>query len=448
MKKVYLRSFGCQMNVRDAERISGLLHGEGYEGTEEMEDADLVVVHTCSIRQKAEEKAHSLLGRARGLKRSNPALQVAIGGCVAQQEGERLLDRHPEIDVVFGTHQVLKLPGLLEQADRRRSSVVRTEFNYDPDRLDGPLFWETASGEVPAEVSALVTIQEGCNKSCSYCVVPRTKGAELCRPSASILNEVRRRVEKGIQEIVLIGQTVNSYGPNTGADVSFADLLRRVSGIDGVARVRFATSYPPDVSEELARAMAGCPQVCEHIHLPVQCGSSRVLAAMNRGYTREAYLEKVRLLRRHSPAMAFSTDIIVGFPGEAEEDFRMTLDLVREVGYDQIYGFCYSVRPNTAAPELEGQVPNEVKKERLARLFELAGKMSLERNAGWIGRSVEVLVEKPSPDGLHMQGRSRGNRLVHVEGPKLLPGDWVNARIERVSPHSLIGRAEAASPVH
>ncbi|MBI2060784.1 MAG: tRNA (N6-isopentenyl adenosine(37)-C2)-methylthiotransferase MiaB [Nitrospirae bacterium] len=447
-RKLFLKSFGCQMNDRDAERITGLMRREGYETTEVLEEADVVVVHTCSIRQKAEEKAYGLLGRTRALRQKNPGLQVAIGGCVAQQQGAELMERNLLLDVVFGTHQIRRLPELLEEARRKQRSIVRTEYDYDPDRLEGPLFWESTGDGRAAPTSALVTVQEGCNKSCTYCVVPRTKGAELCRPSSAILDEVRRLVERGVQEIVLIGQTVNSYGKDGSADISFPDLLRKCSNVEGVGRIRFATSYPPDVTEALAAAMAECEPVCEHLHLPVQSGSSRVLAAMNRGYSRGAYLEKVRLLRSAMPDLALSTDIIVGFPGETEEDFSLTLDLVQAVGYDQIYGFCYSKRPGTQAPRMEGHIPDEVKKERLVRLFEAAKRVSMENNSKWIGRDVEVLIEGPSPDGERMQGRTRWNRLVHTAGAGISAGDWASVRVERISPQSLIGQAlRVAAPL-
>ncbi len=435
MKKVFIRTFGCQMNEYDSERMLALLRGE-YVLCAEPKEADLILVNTCSVRKKAEEKVYGLVGRLKHLKRSRPGLIIGVCGCVAQQEGEKLLKRLPHVDLVLGPQAVYRLPEALAKVAAGEGPVVDVEFRKD---FRQPLIFPELNGERP--VKAFVTIMQGCDNFCAYCVVPYTRGREVSRPPEEILAEVECLVRQGVREITLLGQNVNSYGRKEKGYPSFAELLREVASVPGLWRVRFTTSHPKDLDEELMRCFAEVPEVCEHLHLPVQAGSNRVLARMNRRYTREEYLEKVRHLREICPEIALTTDIIVGFPGETDEDFRQTLSLLEEVRYHEIFSFKYSDRPLARSTAFEDKVPEEEKARRLTLVHELQNRITREINESFVGRVEEVLVEGPSPGNPDLlTGRNRTHHVVNFEGPAGLKGQLVHVLIEGCGQHSLKGR--------
>ncbi len=436
MKRVYLRTFGCQMNEYDSERMLALLKGE-YVPCETPEEADLILINTCSVREKAEYKVYSLVGRFKALKARRPELVVGICGCVAQQEGERLVKRMPHVDLVLGPQNIYRLPEALEELEKGRRPLVLTEMRRD---FRPPLVLSDLDGKRP--VRAYVTIMQGCDNFCSYCVVPYVRGREVSRPPEDILREIECLVHQGVREVTLLGQNVNSYGRKEKGYPSFAELLRMVAEISELWRIRFTTSHPKDLSEDLMRAFAEVDKLCEHLHLPVQSGSTRILKRMNRGYSREEYLEKVRRLRAWCPEIALTTDIIVGFPGETEEDFEATLSLLEEVRFDEIFSFKYSDRPYARAREFPDKVPEEVKAERLERVHALQAGITEEINRGYIGKTVEVLVEGPSetrPEFL--TGRTRTNHVVNFSAPKELDlkGALVYVLIKETGKHSLRG---------
>lgn len=431
MPKLKIITYGCQANELDSERIAGILEGIGYTLTEDEGEADLILVNTCSIREKAEQKVFSRLGQLAVLKQSRPGLKLGLCGCLAQREGNTLLKRFSSLDLVAGTGSYPSLPELLGKSERAAACSFPQEAQRWP-RL-----------KRRSRLKAWVGIMDGCDNFCAFCVVPSTRGHERSRPPADILKEVEELDLQGYQEITLLGQTVNSYGKKLKPPVSFALLLRRIDEkVHGRIRVRFTSSFPKDVTEELASAMAELPSVCEHIHLPVQSGSTRILQAMARGYTREEYLEKITLLRSKVPGIAVTTDLIVGFPGETEEDFQETLSLMEEVAFDGVFAFRYSQRPNTPACTFPDQLPEEVKANRLHRLFETADRISLAKNRDWIARAVEVLVDtedgKVKEGGL-LSGRTRENKIVHFKGEGSKEGDRVAVLIEEAMPHSLRG---------
>lgn len=432
MKKLYLRTFGCQMNVADSEQMAQVLAGE-YVLTDRAEEADLYLVNTCAIRRKAEEKVLSLLGSLKALKKRRPQLILGVGGCVAQQEGERLLMVAPHLDLVFGTHGIYRLPEMVRHAaagQRRVDLELRPGFPALPKRQ-----WS------PEPVKALVTIMKGCDNFCSFCVVPYVRGREESRPPAAILTEVADFLAAGGKEVTLLGQNVNSYGRSLPEPLTFTALLHRVAALPGLDRLRFATSHPRDLSDDLMAALGDLPPLCEHLHLPVQSGSDRILKAMNRGYTREQYLEKVAQLRRSCPGIHISTDLIVGFPGETERDFAQTLELMEEAAFEQAFSFKYSPRPQTRAAALPDQVPEEVKSARLTRLQTLQDALTMQAHGRLLNQTREVLVEglsKRSPDEL--SGRLRTNQVVNFEGPGGLVGHLTRVHLTEAHPHSLKGR--------
>ncbi len=429
---MYIRTFGCQMNVADSELMAQVL-GEDYALTAQPEAADLYLINTCAIRRKSEEKVRSLLGSLKVLKRRRPQLILGVGGCVAQQEGERLLAFAPHLNLVFGPKGIYRLPDMVRRAARGERVV---DVALDRDFPDSPRRqWS------PGTVQTMVTIMQGCDNFCTFCVVPYVRGRETSRDSAAIVGDVAAFLAAGGQEVTLLGQNVNSYGRGLAEPVTFPQLLRRLSGLPGLKRLRFATSHPRDLSPELIAAFGELDALCEHLHLPVQSGSNPILKSMNRGYTREHYLEKVAALRRACPGLALSTDLIVGFPGETEADFAQTLDLMREAGYDQAFSFKYSPRPQTRAAAFADQVPEDVKTERLARLQALQDELTHEAHARLLGRELEVLVEGPSkrsPEELC--GRLRTNQIVNFIGPRDLLGRLVRVTITAAHPHSLKGR--------
>jgi len=434
-KKVYIKTFGCQMNVADSEHMAQVLAPE-FVLTDEPQEADLYLVNTCAIRKKSEQKVRSLLGSLKALKRQRPHLILGVGGCVAQQEGERLLAAIPHLDLVFGTHGIYRLPELVRRASQERQLDValREGFPETPPRR-----WQ------PGAAQTLVTIMQGCDNYCTFCVVPYVRGREYSRPPGEIVAEVQDFLAAGGKEVTLLGQNVNSYGRGLEEPVTFPQLLRRLADLPGLARLRFATSHPKDLSDELINLYAELNPLCEHLHLPVQSGSNRILAAMNRAYTREHYAAKIEKLRQASPGVSISTDIIVGFPGETEADFQDTLDLVREVAFHQAYCFKYSPRPQTGAASFPGQVPEEVKAERLARLLDLQGDLTLAAHRRLVGQTREVLVEGESKrSNQELSGRLRTNQVVNFSGPQELVGQLVQVEITEANPHSLKGRWVAA----
>ena len=440
-KHVYIKTFGCQMNERDSEIMEQLLARSGYIPVKEQTDADLVILNTCSIRAKAEQKVFSLLGSLRRQKKQQPELRIAVAGCVAQQEGEQIFRRMPHVDIVVGTRQLYQLPEMLGRLERNETS---REISCDLDKeFSIPPFQRLLEDvpQQPAEFRKFVTIMQGCNNYCTYCVVPTTRGREISRPVADILEEVRLLVARGIREITLLGQNVNSYGcTNTvaAAPTAFADLLKRVAAIPGVQRLRFTTSNPQDLSTELMQCFRDLPNLCPHFHLPVQSGSNAVLKRMNRRYTRELYLEKVAELRSFRPDIALCTDVIVGFPGETEEDFSQTMDLLERVRFHASFSFKYSDRPHTRSAAFSDKVDEQVKGERLQRFQSRQDAISLERNQEFLGRTVEVMVEAGTSSGT--RGRTGTNHIVHFTAlTDLLPGDLASVMITHAGRHSLKG---------
>lgn len=434
MPKVKVVTFGCQANELDSARIAGILSKEGYTLTEDEGEADLVILNGCSIREKAEQKLFSRLGTLQALKAKNPQLRLGVAGCLAQREGAVLLRRFPYLDLVVGNGEHLaEIPQLLTIAPGQ-SAVAASE--------PVGLFPEDTEVHRDSVVRAWVGIMEGCDNFCTFCVVPFTRGRERSRHPDDILREVVRLRDAGYREITLLGQTVNSYGKKLDPPISFAQLLRRIdTAVGRGVRVRFTTSYPRDVTLELAEAMATLESVCEHIHLPVQAGSTQTLARMGRNYTREEYLEKVALLRSAIPSLAITTDIIVGFPGETDADFTETLSLIEQVGFDGSFAFKFSPRVGTPAAELRDQVPESVKAERLSRVQELQRRLSLERNHALIGQVVEVLSDRDlqKRDFVLEAGRTRMNKITHFRGEGVKEGSLAQVQIVDATSHHLKG---------
>ncbi|PID73361.1 MAG: tRNA (N6-isopentenyl adenosine(37)-C2)-methylthiotransferase MiaB [Desulfobacterales bacterium] len=450
MKQVFIQTIGCQMNVCDTDRMIALLAPLGYTGAAAPEEADLVIVNTCTIREKAAHKAYSFLGRLAGRKKRKPDLLIAMGGCLAQQEGKKAFRRAPYLDLVFGTRALDRLPDHIDALSRERTRIV--DIGMGGQGTAGappPLDAVPASGGV----SRFVTIMRGCENFCTYCVVPHVRGKEESRRPGDVLAEVRNLVAAGAREITLLGQNVNSYGIKENFP-SFARLLEQVASVEGLDRVRFTTSHPKDLSPALMRAFRDIPEICPHIHLPVQSGSNAVLKRMNRGYSRECYLEKIRSLREIHPGITLTTDIIVGFPGETGADFAKTLDLVRTAGYAGLFAFKYSDRELAPAARFSGKVPEAEKDARLAELFRLQESITIRRHERMRGRRVEVLVDgcgRGRKDPLtgaaipQYAGRTGGNLIVNFSDPAT---DWtgrlVTVEITGVHAHSLSGsRPEA-----
>ncbi|GFO69474.1 tRNA-2-methylthio-N(6)-dimethylallyladenosine synthase [Geomonas limicola] len=422
-KKLYLETFGCQMNVSDSEKIVGLMQGIGYVETKDSTQADLILLNTCSIRAKAEQKVYGHLGKFKSLKESRPGLIIGVGGCVAQQEGEKLLKRAPFVNLVFGTHNLHQLQDMVRGAEAGRRSSA-TDFIDDEARFDLFLPQGREGG-----VSRFVTVMQGCDNFCAYCIVPHVRGREISRSAAKIVDEVRQLTASGVTEVTLLGQNVNSYAAKNPGEPDFADLLRLVAELDGVKRLRFTTSHPKDMSQRLIDCFAEIPKLAPHIHLPAQSGSDRVLKAMNRGYTAEQYLAKVTALKKACPQIQFTGDMIVGFPGETEEDFLATLDLIQEVQYADLFSFIYSARPGTAAAMLPDLTDPAEKQARLERLQVLQKKVTLERNQSLVGTVQQVLVEGLSSSGECLFGRTGGNRATLLAGDLALSGQLVEVKV-------------------
>ncbi|HAN94075.1 MAG: tRNA (N6-isopentenyl adenosine(37)-C2)-methylthiotransferase MiaB [Limnochordia bacterium] len=438
MKKFFLKTMGCQMNDHDSEVIRGLLLSLGYAETEEVEEADLILYNTCCVRENPERKVYGHMAGYKRLKEAKPHLLIGICGCMTQQKEERqnILRELPHVDLIFGTHNIHRLPELLARAEGGERVVeVWDEAPYEEEGQD---FRENLPVERSHRLKAFVNIIYGCTNFCTYCIVPYVRGKEHSRLPESILTEVEGLVEAGYKEVTLLGQNVNAYGKDLSIDTSFSQLLTELNAIEGLARIRFTTSHPRDLGPDLIDALAGLDKVCEHLHLPVQAGSSRVLRRMNRGYTREQYLDLVQKVRQAVPEIALTTDIIVGFPGETEGDFQETLSLVEEVRFDSAFTFIYSPREGTPAARFADQVPEEVKKERIYRLIELQNKISAEHIQGLVGTKQEVLVE--GTDGQGLVGRTRTNRQVHFAGSQELMGELVTVEITEAGTWTLRGR--------
>jgi tRNA-2-methylthio-N6-dimethylallyladenosine synthase len=436
MARVKLITFGCQANEADSEKIAGVLAQEGFELTETAEDADLILINTCSIREKAEHKVYSLLGTFQKLKAENPRLKIGLCGCLAQREGSRLKDRFPYLDLLAGPGAMIyRIPEML------RGGPASPVLPRPKELL--PLYTHAPRPRRQSLFRAWVSIMEGCNYLCTFCVVPYTRGPERSRPPDDILVEVEELLKQGYAEITLLGQTVNAYGKNLKPRTRFSDLLRAIDAlVKGDMRVRFTSSHPRDLTPDLIEAMVTLPSICEHVHLPVQAGSDRVLARMRRLYTRQQYVEKVTALRQVVPDIALSTDFIVGFPGETEEDFQETLRLLCEVRYDSIFAFKYSVRPLTPAATYPDQVPEETKTERIRTLLQLQDEIALEKNRERVGTIEEVLIEEGPNPKMHSAatGRTRRNQLVHFSQESPLPGKKVFAVITEAYSHYLKGK--------
>jgi len=443
-RKVYIRTFGCQMNEYDSDKMADVLAAaEGYTLTDKPEDADVILFNTCSVREKAQEKVFTDLGMVRHLKQANPALIIGVGGCVASQEGAAIVQRAPYVDLVFGPQTLHRLPAMLEK--RRASGRPQVDVSFPeiekfdylpPSRVEG--------------ATAFVSIMEGCSKYCTFCVVPYTRGEEVSRPLTDVLAEVVHLASEGVKEVTLLGQNVNAYRGRMNNDVGnnvdddavadFALLLELVAEITGIERIRFTTSHPREFTPRLIDAYAHIPKLVSYLHLPVQSGSDRILAAMKRGYTVLEYKSILRRVKEARPGISLSSDFIVGFPGETEADFEATLKLIEDVGFDASFSFVYSPRPGTPAASLADDTPREVKMRRLYRLQELINKQAGDISTGMVGSVQRVLVEKPSKKNTNeLMGRTENNRIVNFAAPAHLIGQFVDVTISQAMPHSLRG---------
>ena len=436
-RKVFVKTYGCQMNVYDSERMTAALAGQGYAATAAPEDADLILLNTCHIREKAAEKVYSELGRLKTLKLANPDLRIGVAGCVAQAEGAEILARAPTVDLVVGPQSYHRLPAMLDRV-AEGARPVETDFPTE-DKFDH-LPEDRRRRSAP---TAFLTVQEGCDKFCAFCVVPYTRGAEVSRPAERIEAEARGLVARGAVEITLLGQNVNAYCDATGE--TLAALVGRLARVEGLERLRYTTSHPNDMSDELIEAHAAEPKLMPFLHLPVQSGSDRVLKAMNRKHTAEGYLRLIERIRAARPDMAMSGDFIVGFPGETEADFDATMELVVAVGHAQAYSFAYSVRPGTPAAGRAGSVPEAVKTERLHRLQALLTQQQTDFQAAQVGRVLPVLIEKPGRMPGQMTGRTPYLNAVHLDADAGLVGKVVPVRITATSTNSLAGELVGAA---
>jgi tRNA-2-methylthio-N6-dimethylallyladenosine synthase len=439
-----VRTFGCQMNAHDSEKIANLLHHDGWRSAADPDAADLLVVNTCSIREKAEHRLYSDLGQLRAWKAERPQRVLAVGGCVAQQEGDALLRRFDHVDVVFGTHNLRLVPALVGAAQAGRRAA-RVEESASLDRFDLPERHPEYAGETPGR--AYLTVMEGCDLFCTFCIVPRTRGREISRPAGAILAEAGSLAARGVREVVLLGQTVNAYGRHdarlgraaAAGTVGFGALLRRLARIPGIERIRYTSPHPVFFDDDLVAAHAELPPLCPHVHLPLQSGSDRVLAAMRRRYDAAGYLAVVERLRAARPDLALTTDLIVGFPGETDADFEATLALVRAARFVDAFSFKYSPRPGTRAADLPGAVPAEVAQARLEALQGLLRELTLAAHRARVGTRTEILVEGESRRGSQVQGRDPWHRVVNVVGPAgARPGELLAVEIVEATPHSLV----------
>ncbi|SHI98039.1 tRNA-i(6)A37 thiotransferase enzyme MiaB [Clostridium cavendishii DSM 21758] len=433
--KYYIETYGCQMNEEDSEKLSGMLKRIGYKPCESKEEASIIIFNTCCVRENAENKVFGNLGHLKAAKEKNPNLIIAVCGCMMQQKGmaDKLLKTYPYVDIIFGTHNAYKFPEYLNRV-LQGGVQVKEIVNKEEKIVEGiPV-------DRKSDIKAFVTIMYGCNNFCSYCVVPFVRGRERSRKPEDIENEIKELVSKGYKEVTLLGQNVNSYGLGLEEEINFAKLLRRLDKIDGLERIRFMSSHPKDLTDEVIMAVKECDKVCEQIHLPVQSGSSRVLEAMNRKYTREQYLELVRKIKAEIPDVGFTTDIIVGFPGETDEEADETVSLIKEVEYDSAFTFIYSRRNHTPADRMEDQIDEKVKHERFNKLVTEMNDIISRKNAEYMDKVVEVLVEGTSKnDETKLTGRTRNGKLVNFIGCKDSIGKLVNVKITKPQAFSLYG---------
>ncbi|MGC4071452.1 MAG: tRNA (N6-isopentenyl adenosine(37)-C2)-methylthiotransferase MiaB [Nibricoccus sp.] len=448
MNRVYIKTYGCQMNERDSEAVAAMLRARGYRIVGSEDECDVMLLNTCSVRDAAEQKAIGRAANVQSRKKKNPDFVLGILGCMAQNRGAELLDKLPDVDLIVGTQKFHQVPDYLDNLRAAREAGVPIpepivdigeeagSQNTIKDHLE-------LDAGAPPQVSAFVSIQQGCNMDCAFCIVPKTRGDERSRPMDDIVAECRQLAAKGVKEITLLGQIVTSYGrrdyQHTGGVSPFTQLIERVHAIDGIERIRFTSPHPRGFKQDLVEAYGRLPKLCEYVHLPMQSGSDRILKAMNRPYTRERYREIVQSLRAVKPDMYFSTDVIVGFPGETDEDFEQTRALFAECNYDMAYVFKYSIRSGTPAAELGDQIPEEVKEQRNQELLKILQENSLRRSAQLVGKIEEVLVEGPDKTGQRFTGRTRGNRVAIFEADARLIGQIVTIRIERASVSSLYG---------
>ncbi|HOB35788.1 MAG TPA: tRNA (N6-isopentenyl adenosine(37)-C2)-methylthiotransferase MiaB [Bacillota bacterium] len=432
LKTYYIRTFGCQMNERDSETVAGIFRARGMTEAPDMASADIIMINTCAVREKAEQKVYGLLGTLRELKENNPDVVLGICGCMPQQQevAKRIKTRFPYMDIIIGTHNLNALNYYLEQVLQERRQVLEIWQERAEKELELPA---RRSGKY----KAFVNINWGCNNFCTYCIVPYVRGREKSRPPETIIREIEALAREGFVEVTLLGQNVNSYGKDLPGKPDFADLLRMVNDIPGIERIRFMTSHPRDAGDRLFEAMATLPKVCNHLHLPLQAGNNRILERMNRGYTAEHYLRIVEKLRAAVPDIALTTDLIVGFPGETEAEFQDTLAMVEKVRFDSAFTFMFSPRRGTPAAKMKGQLDSEIKKERLQRLIKLQNQISLERNQQLVGTVQQVLVEERT--GTINKGRTTSNKLVFFASGRDLSGHLVPVRITNAKTWSLEG---------
>jgi tRNA-2-methylthio-N6-dimethylallyladenosine synthase len=425
--KVYIRTFGCQMNMHDSEKMAGILLREGHSLINSPKDADIIIFNTCSIRQKAEQKFKSELGKTKLLKKKRGFLKIAVAGCIAQQQGRGILKESPFVNYILGPQNIHMIKDIVVSDN----TIVSTEDNEDIEYSDFPV-------KRADNIKAWVSIMYGCNNFCSYCIVPYTRGREKSRPAVDIYKEVSQLASEGFKEITLLGQNVNSYN----SDCDFAGLLKKIDTIDGIERIRFVTSHPRDLSDNLIGCIKELPKVCEHIHLPLQSGSNRILKLMNRGYSFEDYMEKIERLRKEVPEIAITTDIIVGFPSETEKDHTSTIDAINEIEFDGIFAFKFSPRPGTKASEMEDEIPDAIKSQRLTEVLKLQDEITLKKkNMLLEGTLQEVLVEgKSKTDDYKLTGRTRSNKIVNFVGDNSVIGQLTNIKIIKAGQHSLEGK--------
>ena len=433
MKSFHIITFGCQMNEHDSERMTGMLEAQGCASTTDAVTADMIILNTCSIREKAEQKFFSELGRLKKLKDENPGLMIAVAGCIAQQEGANILARAPHVDMIFGPSDLARLPDMVRQKRSSPMPVIDTSGDADYHRKNMP-------ATRIDKLKAWVSIMYGCDNFCTYCVVPYLRGRERSRTPEDIINEVSELAQQGYKEVTLLGQNVNSYGKGLEGGADFPVLLRHINDDTDIMRIRFVTSHPRDLSDGLIAAVRDLPKVCESLHLPVQSGSDNILVSMNRKYTRGGYLDNVNRLRRAVPDIALTSDIIVGFPGESDQDFQMTMKLLEEVGFDGLFAFKYSKRPGTQALKLSNHLPELVKEDRLAQVLELQKTIGARKNKQYLGTIQEILVDGYSKKGGTLSGRTRGNKAVNVEAPVARIGSFLQVRITSAGESSLSGQ--------
>ncbi len=434
-KYLYIQTFGCQMNVHDSEQMAALLADSGYKTTDNVKLADLIVLNTCSIREKAAQKVYSELGRLGKLKIQNPELIIGVGGCLAQHLGSRFHKRVPHLDFVFGTHNIHLLPEMVTAVSKKREKITLINFHKALHSIG------IYAPPVNGQLIAFVTIMQGCNNYCAYCVVPYLRGPEMSRPPGEIIEEIKNLADQGIKEVTLLGQNVNSYGKNLEKGINFSALIKKIGKVSGIERIRFTTSHPRDLSEELINCFTEEEKLCEHIHLPVQSGSNRLLALMNRGYSVEDYLKNVDRLRQVCPQISITSDIIVGFPGETQNDYQETIDMMEKIRFDSTFSFKYSERKGTAAEKLEGKIADCEKQRRLKFLQNIQDKHTLEKNTQLEGSRQKILIEGKSKNSENdLMGRTSSWKIVNFKGETELIGKMMDVTITKAYLHSLRGK--------